>query len=903
MSIGKPGSRLLRPDIRRDVDEELASHVELRQRELVARGMAPAEARDAALRRFGNVAAIARECRDINERSLRAQRRTTMWVDLRQDIGFAFRLLARAPGFTAVAVFTLAIGVGATTAIFSLANWALLRSVPGIDRPEELRQIWVGTRSDPSSFSPGRLSYPNLLEIAPRMTTVDLAAQQSGALNVAAGRAPARTVMGKYVTASYFPVLGARFIAGRPFTTEEDHPAGAELVAVVSAPFARTLFGSPNGAVGQTLQINARHFVVVGVTEDAFGGIERMGLTVLWLPGASYPVVNHMPSLRYDNRGVGGYYALLGRLRHGATWAQVEGELGTMRDWLVSQYPEENAKFQKAAFHMMGPIGANPLGQERLETTVWLMLGASGLVLLIACSNVASLLLMRGLGRRSEVAVRKALGAAPVRLVRQHLTEGTVLWLLGGAAGLVLVRTLLGLVDGGVLLGLGGETGPVPLDWRVVTFAVALSLVVGLVFSLLPAVRAVSVQPSETLKQDSASTTSRHLRVGSALSAFQLATSLTLVVGALLLVASLRQLSRVELGFNPEGLYAFSVRPGTIGYSPAQATLYREEFARRLALIPGVERVATAVRAPFVESTMTTRLREQRSEPVVEPNAIEVISPGVFEALGVPLVRGRVFSAEDLAVNGGMSRPVVVVSELLARQLFGEADPIGRRIEYRTMGRTGKAYEVIGVVGDVRMNSLTDAVEPMVFEPAGLSGPVRPDTTFLIRTNGRVDIAAHAQTIGASLNNALPVGAVESMGEAVARTRAEWDVLARLMLALAIIAGALAAVGLYGVVSFGVASRRREFGIRLALGASPARVAALVFRRTGLITAVGLALGCAGAVSLVRFLESRLFGVAPFDPFVWSLAALLLVTVALIASWIPARRAVSTDVTGALRAL
>ena len=903
MSASKRIRPIFPPNVRREVDDELASHIEMRRQELLARGLPSEAAREAALRRFGDVAAIARECRDINERALRVKRRASMWVELRQDVGYAFRLLARAPGFTAVAVFTLAVGVGAPTAIFSLANWALLRPMPGIERPQDLRQIWVGTRSGESSFSPGRLSYPNLLDMAPRMTTVDLAAQQGGTVNVATGRTPARPARGKYVTASYFSVLGVRFVAGRPFTSEEDHPAGAQLVAVLSAPFARTMFGSPDAAVGQALQVNGRPFTIVGVTTEAFGGTERIAGPVMWLPGASYPTVTHMASQRYDDRSRGGYYELVGRLRPGATWAQVEAELATMRAWLLSQYPRDNAKFAKAVFHIMAPVGVNPLGQATLETTVWLMLAASGLVLLIACSNVASLLLMRGIGRRSELAVRKALGAARVRLVRQQLTEGAVLWLLGGATGLVLVRILLGLVDGSVLLGIRQAIGPVPLDWRVVTFAVTLSLVVGLVFSVVPALRAVRVEPSETLKQGSVSATPRHLQIGSALSAFQLGTSLTLVVGALLLVASIRELSRVDLGFNPDGLYAFSVHPSNIGYSPAQASQYREEFAQRLALVPGVERVATATRAPFVQSTMSNRLRAQGRDQLLEPKTMEVISPGVLETLGVPVLRGRLFSAEDLAMDGGTTRPVVVLSALLARQLFGDADPVGRRIEYRTMGRTGETYEVIGVVGDVRMNALTTPLEPTIFEPAGLSGPVRPDTTFLVRTKGRVDVAAHAQAIAASLNNALPVGIVRPMRDAVAEARAEWDVLARLMLTLAIIAGALAAVGLYGVVAFGVASRRREFGIRLALGASSARVAALVFRRTAIITGAGLALGCGGAVFLARFLGSRLFGVTPFDPAVWLSAAAVLVAVAALASLVPARRAVSTDVTGALRAL
>jgi putative ABC transport system permease protein len=487
--------RLLPIDIHRDVDDELASHVEMRRQELVARGMTPAEARETALRRFGDLPAIARECREINRRAVRARRRTSMWMDLRQDLTYALRLLARAPGFTAVAVCTLALGIGATTAIFSLANWALLRPVPGVERPRDLQQIWVGTWNSPTSFRPGRLSYPNLLDIAPRLTTVDLAGLQTATLNVAAGSEAARTVPAEFVTASYFSLLGVRFGAGRPFTAEEDRPSGAEHVTVVSERFSKMVFGSGSGAAGQILQINGRPFTVIGIAEEAFGGTSRLGGPLIWLPGASYPVVNHMPTLRYDDRAQGGYYQLVGRLRAAATWPQVEAELRTMSAWLLSVHPKENAKFDTVAFHVMAPLGENALGGSQMKTTLWLMLSASALVLLIACSNVASLLLIRGIGRRGEVAVRQALGAARVRLLRQHLTEGVVLWLFGGAIGLLLVWTLLQLVDGGVLLGLRGPVGTVPLDWGVVAFAVTLSLAVGIVFSVVPALRLCESSP------------------------------------------------------------------------------------------------------------------------------------------------------------------------------------------------------------------------------------------------------------------------------------------------------------------------------------------------------------------------------------------------------------------------
>jgi len=894
--------QFFRPDVARDVDEELRSHLELYEEELVARGIGRGEARARAVRRFGDVAAIAQACRRIDEQWYAEQRRASMWRDLRQDVGFALRMLARTPGFTAVAIVTLALGIGATTTIFSLANWTLLRPVPGIERPDEVRQIWVGTRPNASGFSPAWLSYPNLLDSGRWLKTVDLVGLQATSAAVSVGTEPARTVPTEYVSASYFPVLGVSFGAGRAFTAEEDRPGAPSTVAVVSQPFAKAVFGGASGAVGRTLTVNGVRFTVVGVAARGFEGIERIGSTSVWLPGAAYPMANHMRSLRFDSRATGGFYKLVGRLRADATWPQAEAELGALAAWLVAEHPKENAKFQKSTFHVMGPIGGNPLARQGLLTVVTLMTAVSGLVLLIACSNVASLLLMRGIGRRSEVAVRTALGAGRLRLVRQHLTEGVVLWLCGGAGAGAFTWLMVRLIDAPALLNLRTPDAAVPLDWRVAVFAACLSLSVGLLFSVVPALRAARVDPSETLKEGSATVSPSRLGVGSALSAFQLATSLTLVIGSLLLMATIRQLGGVDVGFDPRGVHAFSVRPGSVGYTAEQAAQYREEFTRRLLQVPGIERVATAVRAPFVQSAMITRVAAADGETQAEPHATEIITAGYFETLRIPLLKGRLFTEDDLRPAAeGTSRPVVVVSAALARQLFGTEEAVGRGLEYRTMGRQGKRYEIIGVVGDVRFGSLTAGMDPMVYEPAGLSGPIRPDATFVIRGRPGVDVAAQVHAIGAALNPALPVTGLQSMSEAVADARRDWVVLGWLMVVMTVIAAVLAAVGLYGVVAFGVASRRREFGIRLALGASAATLMALVLRRTAIITAIGLAAGAAGAVFLSRMLESWLFGVTRFDPRVWTSAALILVATALLASWLPARRAATTDTARVLR--
>ena len=902
MSNDRTERQFFRPDVQRDVNEELTSHLEMRQQELVALGVPPGEAREQATRGFGNIAALARECRAIDEAWYREQRRASMWMDLRQDIAYALRLLRKAPAFTAVSVVTLAVGIGATTAIFSLANWALLRPVPGVERPGELQQIWTGARRG-GGFVPSRLSYPNLHDIVPRLQTMTLAGHQGTSLNVSRGQEGARTLSGETVSASYFEVVGVRMKAGRPFTAQEDTPGSPAMVVVLSERVAGAVFGDPAAAIGQSLQVNGNQVTVIGVAGRGFRGLDRMSPVDVWAPGSSYPVLYHMPTLRYDDRKSGGFYELVARLQPGATRAQVDAELKSHAAWLAKEYPVDNDKFGgQTAFHVMGPVGTNPQMRQRLATMAWLMLGVSVLVMLISCSNVASLLVMRGVGRGGEVALRKALGAGRLRLLRQHLTEGAMLWLCGGALAVLIVWVSLRSADGAALLGgRGGLAEGVPLDWRVLAFAGALSLVVGLVFAMLPALRAIRVEAAEMLRQGSPSATPRQLRVGASLTVLQLALSLTLVVGALLLAVTIRNLSRVDVGFDPRGLYTFSVRP--VGYTPEQAADYRAEFARQLALVPGVQNVAVSMRAPFVTPGMGTTLKDDETGKPLSVDAAEVMTASYFQTLGIPLRQGRLFTPEDLGNGKQKSRPVVIVTESLARRLFGTSDPLGRTVEYRTMGRVGKRFEIVGVVADARYASLIEAAPPMIYEPAALDGPARPSGTFVVRAAEGTDVAGAARRVANALNPASPIVVPMSMNDALGRAMGEWRVLANLMTALAAIAAVLAAVGLYGVVAFGVAARRREFGIRLALGAAPARVMALVVRGTAMIAVLGLVLGAGGAYAMARVLSHRLFGVTPFDPMAWTLSALVFVAIAGLASWIPARRAVSDDVTRSLRSL
>jgi putative ABC transport system permease protein len=904
---GRRERRIWKPDVRKDVDDELAFHLEMRERDLAEQGAAPREARDEARRRFGNLHAVAAVCRDIDDRWYREQRRASMWTDLMQDVGYALRMLAKAPGFTTAAVLTLALGIGVTTAVFGLINWTLLRPLPGVRNPSTLAWVWSGSWSERGGFSVSRLTYPNYLDIAPRLETITgLAGIQGLSAAVAAGAHSARPVPAQLVTASYFDVLGVTFAAGRPFTADEDAPGRVTPVAVISERLWTTMFDRSPSALGQTIHVNRIPLTVIGITAAGFQGTDRVRANDLWIPGNLSPLVNHGRAA-VASRASGGFYEWVARLAPRVNGQRAQAELHTLTAWLAEQYPEANKKFtQQVRLHVFGPIGVDPLLRDRLSTSLALMMGLSALVLLIACANVANLLIMRGVGRTSETALRKALGASRFRLLRQHLTEGLTLWTLGGIGGAILAMWLTRLMEG---IPLAGRTAiaDVPMDWRVLGFSAVVSLIVGLLFSVLPARRAIRVEAAETLKSAGSPAARRRFAPASILTVVQLAASLTLVVGALLLVRTLQHLGRVELGFEPRGVLSFFVQPGMLGYGEAASYQYMQQFMQRLQGRGGIESIALSQGAtPFFDANASTRVRvmgDASNASLQRARTAEIWSTGYFDTLRIPLLRGRTFTADDIGTPGMPARRVVIVNEWLARDLFGSIEgAVGQSVEFRILGSQGPC-EIIGVVGNALYSVLTEERAPMIFEPAGLNGPLRTEGTITLRSSSGIDAAAAAREIAASLDRSLPLGRVMTMEQAIDEGLAQWNVLARLLTALALVAGLLSAIGVYAVVSFGVAARRREFGIRMALGAEPAVVRWLVLRGTAIIAAVGLLVGLGGAIALARALESSLFGVPPFDPIVWTMAAVLLVALAFAASIVPARRATRVDVVETLRAL
>lgn len=874
----------------RELAAEMESHLQLHIHDNLRAGMTPAEARRQAVLALGGVEQAKEHYRD---------RRGLPWAEaLLQDVRFAARVLRRQPTFTAVAVLTLAIGFGPPIAIYTLADWMVLRAVPGVHEPEAVSLFMTGTPSPRGGTTVGRVSYLNLRDITEQLETVRLAGfQVSGGSTVAGNGRPERFSQIGFVSGSFFDVLGVRMQHGRPFGDREDDPGSPALVAVIGDSLWASLFDRDPAAVGQLLTINGHAVTIVGVADRHFQGVERLELTSLWLPGVTEPILRNLQGRSPADRAAGGYYRFAGRLVPGATWPQVDAELAALPLWLTEQYPAENEKFKTVAFHSEGPM--NAYGREHLLPLLALMFGASALVLLIACSNVTSMILMRGLTRQGEVAVRTAIGAGRWRVVRQHVTEMMFLWLLGGLAGMGLVWALMRSSVISRLPILNVPDVHIPLEWRVLGFAAALSLGVGLLMSLGPSLRTTRVNPAAMLQGAGGKATGRF---GTAwlLTAVQLSASLALVVGALMLAATLRNLAAVDLGFDPDNLTVVRIRPPANATS-ASAHAHVQAFIDHLALRPGVEAVAAAYEMPFVGSRFFGRVRRAAPESFVETNITQVATPNYFATLGVSLLRGRAFSEAEIEVPGVAAAPAVIVSVSLARQLFGTIDIVGQTVEMPIYQQGPRAYEVIGVAADARFFDFAEGPQPMLYRPDGYAR-ARTGMALLVRAASGVRIADEAQAVTASLDVLSPYD-IRSMNDAVGRARAEWDLLASLMIALAAIASILAAVGVYGVIAFAAASRRAEFGIRLALGASARAVRAQVLRGAVRLAVAGLLFGGAGAYALMQILRGRLVGVSPMDPAIWTAAAMALIALVALASYLPARAASRVNLTDTLKAM
>jgi putative ABC transport system permease protein len=794
-----------------------------------------------------------------------------------QDLRYAIRRLAKSPGFALVAVGALALGIGANTAIFSVVNSVLLRPLP-YPAPEQLVQLW---ESRPQQNMPR-------VEIAPHefLAWADqcqsfqrLAATDVAQYNLT-GRGEPERVTGALVTAGYFPLLGAAPAHGRAFLEEEDRP-GSDNVVVLGHELWRSRFSSDPSVVGQTVSLDGVACTVVGVLPRGFR-----------LPGGA-ALARPIAFGSEDRARPGNHFLnVFGRLKDGVTLAQAEAEMAAVAARVEQSLGGTNVGHQVAVVSLHEQV----VGGAR--TSLLVLLGAVALVLLIACANVANLLLARAAARRREVAVRAALGASRWRIVRQLLAESLLLAGLGGALGLLLavwgVDLLVGLDPTGVQ-----RAGEVTLDWRVLAFTFGLSLVTGLLFGLAPALQASKADLVESLKEGGRSGQGlARSRLRGALVVAEVALTLVLLVGAGLLLKSFGRLLAVDSGLDPHNVLTMDVALPPAKYAePQRITAFYEQLLQEAAALPGVRAAGAVSVLPLAGDDNSNFVQIEGRAPLPPGQAMRAgrrnVSVDYFRAIGIPVRRGRVFTPADTAE----AQRVLVINEAMARSFFAGEDPVGQRV--RT-GDKSPWVEVVGVVGDVRHRGLDVDTRPEMFFPQ-LQTPSR-QMTLVVRAAGDPEaLAVPLRERVRAIDRDQPVGNVKTMEAWLSESVASRRFSAAVLGVFAAVAAGLAALGLYGVVSYSVAQRTHEIGLRVALGARPRDVLRLVIGQGMLLTLVGTAVGVAAALALTRVMSGLLFGVGATDAGVFVTVPLLLAAVALLACYVPARRATKVDPMIALR--
>jgi putative ABC transport system permease protein len=849
------------------------------------------------------------------------------------DLRDALRQLRKAPGFTTTAVITLALGIGATTAIFTLIHQVMLKSLP-VAKPQELWRIgdnirccnWGGyTQGDDGDFSLFSWeAYKNFRTRTPEFT--DLAALQAGnaALGVrrAGSQAAADTRNGEYVSGNFFRTLGVQPWIGR-LMTDADDQEGAPPVAVMSYRIWKEKYGADPSVVGASYQINGHPFTVIGVAAPGFYGAKLAGggMPDFWIPVTTELLINgETAQLKGPSRN---FLDLIGRVRPGVNPKSLEAKLKVeFHNWLASHVPDmepgEKQLWQQQTLHLT-PGGAGVAAmRDQYQDGLRLLLVAAGCVLLVACGNLANLMLARGLKDRAPTSIRMALGASRQRLVRKALVESVLLSVIGGVLGVAVAyagtRLILYLA-----FQTGGPNNYVPIDatpsWPVLLFTLGMSLLTGIIFGIAPAWMTSHADPVEALRGANRSVSGRRSWAQKSLVIGQAAMSLILLSAAALLGRSLRNLEHQDFGFETEGRYIAEINPMLANYKPEQLEPLFRQINDRLLQIPGVRMVAPALYAPMTGDSWNDGIRIQgRPEPGAKENTgagwVRVM-PGFFEVLGTKIVLGRPIKEEDTAAT----RKVAVINEAFARRFFKGQNPIGQhfgpgKIKYSS------TYEIVGVVRDMRYMTYDykDPVGPMFWLPEAQSvqwddrayqgGEIWSHYLYNIVIWAPGDPPGMEERVRKALNSVDPnlvLYEVDPYTKIVSADFQQQHMIATLTTLFGVLGLLLAAVGLYGVMAYMVEQRTGEIGVRMALGADRGSVVKMVLRGAFSQVGIGLALGIPAAIGAGKLMTGQLFGVKPWDPVMLGVATLLLALAALLASVIPARRAAGVEPMVALR--
>jgi predicted permease len=990
-----------------DLDQDIREHIEMETRDNIERGMSPEEARYAALRKFGNVTHVKEDTRAVWR---------FLWLEqLWQDIRYGLRTLAKSPGLAAVAILTLALGIGANTAIFSLIDAVMLRSLP-VENPSELVLMKWGARTPPdthgymsagdciSSFGLGArnpsgcsFSEPMFREIAQANVFSGAAAfANAGRMNLT-GNGPAMVVNGQLVSGDFFRTMGLNPALGRLLDTSDDTPSAAP-VAVLNYGYWQSAFGGSRDIVGRTIELNGVAFTIIGVAEQRFTGIAPGSDYDVWLPLSDGERISTSGPFRWQNRQADAAFwwlTIMGRLKPGTSLAQAQAVASSLfrNEMLHGAVPifhggeaaggpalrpgapaGGNTMFRREIANvgtptpggtptsvpppasaagrvtMAAPHGAAPAGsphpsevasapatlseadnnpeitllpaqtgltgsRTQYSDPLYVLMLVVGIILLIACANVAGLMLARAAARQKEMAVRLALGAGRARVVRQLLTESVMLSVLGGALGILFAywgaHAILSFVSSNQARPLGFATG---VDLRVLGFTAAVSLLTGILFGIAPTFRSARVDLTPTLKEgEGSSTRSGHaggkwFSIGNALVVAQVALAIVVLVGAGLLVRTLANLRNIDVGFDAHNILIFGINPELVGYKGAQVDSFYRDLQGRLAETPGVKSASYSM-LPLLNNGLMVMSFHWPGTPEDQNSDADTlgVGPNFFETLHIPFLRGRGFNASDFALsasNGGetpTSAPTpVIVNQAFVEKYLAKENPLGKRFGESPADANGPArpgYEIVGVVRDAKYNSLRREIQAMMYTPQSAGG-----ASFELRTAADPQAILPAiREVVAQVNTNLPLFDVKTESQQIDRLLFQERLVARLSGFFGLLALLLASVGLYGLLSYEVSRRTREIGIRVALGAQAGSVLKLVLRQGIVLVVVGAAVGIGVALGVTRYLSSMLYDVHANDPLTIIAVAVLLTLVALAACYIPARRATRVDPLVALR--
>lgn len=846
-----------------ELDEEIRAHLEMEIDENIAKGMSPEEARTAARLLFGNIA--------VSKEDSRATWGLGSVERLWQDLRYGARMLRKNPVFTAVAVLTLALGIGANTAVFSIINAVLISPLP-FDRADDLVIIW---ETQPDVRGPVG-SYPDFLDWRAQSQSFQGLAAFSNKRYAKAeltGHTETIDAQGMLVSQNLFPLLGLEPVLGRNFLPEEEQPIRNRVVIISQSVWRRAFANDPQ-IVGKGIQLNGSQFTIVGVM-----GNQYPLDTDFWLP------ISHLSEVDLTDRKYHSVQAV-GRLKNGVTIEQARTEMETLAEHLRQLYPATNRNIGVELTPMRHHLAGD------LRPILLLSFAAVGLILMIACANVSNLLLAQSAARQREMAVRAAIGAGRARLVRQLLVESVMLALLGGAAGLALACAGIPLLRSSLIRVV---TGKIPgleaigIDRPTLVLAFGVSLLTGALFGALPALQVSRIDLNQTLKEGGKGLAGEGRRnLSRTLVIVEVALAVVVLVGAGLLVRSMNKLLDVDLGFRSDHLLSLKIELPRSRYSKAeQVKEFCKQMTTRVESIPGVEKVALVDKVPFSPSMRISRfaVEGQRPEAGKEPlTQMRMADHRFFETMRIPTLSGRVFDEKDVAEDNR-----VIINETMAQRFFPNQDPLGKHILMLWGSGDPPAYTIIGVVGDIKDLGLDATVEPTIYWP-GVGG----EAVLVVRTSVNPLSLAPAVQSALSIDPALPKYPVRSFDEILDDSLARRRVTLNLLGISALLALALAGIGIYGVVAYSVTQRAQEIGIRLALGAHASDVFKLIIGRGIIPAVVGLALGLAAAVLLLRSLKSLaaglLFEVRPTDPATFAAIALLLLVVALVACYLPARR-------------